>query len=71
MKSPLSIGPNSFAHDFKTIGGSSSGPEALLTDKLFSKHRSAIVISLMHGKTIGGKVGILYRFSVEKTDENC
>ena len=30
MKSPLSIGASSFAHDFKTIGGSSSGPEALL-----------------------------------------
>jgi len=67
------MGASSFAHNFKTIGGSSSGPEALLADKLFSKHSipwSVIVISLMYRKTVGGKVGMLDRFSVVKTDEN-
>ena len=71
MKSPLSIGASSFAHDFKAIGGS---PEALLVDKLFNKHSipwSVIVIPLMHRKTVGGKVGMLYRFLVVKTDKNC
>jgi len=50
------MGASSFTHDFKTIaGGSSSGPEALLVDKLFNKHSipwSVIVISLMHGKKL-------------------
>ena len=38
VQSPLSIGANSSAHDFKIIEGTSSGPEALLVDKLVSRH---------------------------------
>jgi len=56
------MGASSFAHDFKTIGGSSSRPEVLLIDKLFSEYSipwTVIVISLMQGKTVGGKVRML------------
>jgi len=57
------MGVSSFAYDFKTIGGSSSRPEALLVDSI---PWSVIVISLMYGKTVGGKVEMLNRFSVVK-----